>query len=119
MSEKYYADMEYDRNITESAYFAARQEADTSENRKLFRAGFERAYSILWIDDLRSIDEAGCQESAMHNGGSGATEKLEAALREAYQITHYGRGPMQDVDDVLERAIRGSAHNPTGVKNEQ
>ncbi len=31
---------------------------------------------------------------------------LESALREAYQISHYGRGSMQDVDDVLERAIR-------------
>lgn len=52
-TEKYYADMEYDRNLTERAYFAARQEVDTPENRKFFRAGFERAYSILWIDDLR------------------------------------------------------------------
>jgi hypothetical protein len=33
---------------------------------------------------------------------------VEAALREAYQISHYGRGSMQDIDDVLERAIRGS-----------
>ena len=33
-------------------------------------------------------------------------EKIEAALREAYQISHYGRGSMQDIDDVLERAIR-------------
>jgi hypothetical protein len=33
--------------------------------------------------------------------------KLEEALREAYQITHYGHGSMQDVDDMLERAIRG------------
>lgn len=40
--------------------------------------------------------------------------RYETALREAYQITHYGRGTMQDVDDVLERAIRGSAHNPGG-----
>lgn len=41
-------------------------------------------------------------------------DALETSLREAYQITHYGRGTMQDVDDVLERAIRGSAHNPEG-----
>lgn len=32
---------------------------------------------------------------------------LETALREAYRVTHYGRGSMQDVDDILERAIRG------------
>ncbi len=32
--------------------------------------------------------------------------EMEAALREAYQISHYGRGSMQDIDDVLERAIR-------------
>lgn len=31
---------------------------------------------------------------------------LSNALREAYQISHYGRGSMQDVDDVLERAVR-------------
>lgn len=32
--------------------------------------------------------------------------ELEKALREAYQISHYGRGSIQDIDDVLERAIR-------------
>lgn len=52
-AEKYYADMEYDRNITVDAYFIARPEIDTPENRKVFKAGFERAYSILWIDDLK------------------------------------------------------------------
>jgi hypothetical protein len=33
---------------------------------------------------------------------------LETSLGEAYQISHYGRGSMQDVDDILERAIRGN-----------
>ena len=33
---------------------------------------------------------------------------LEDTLKEAWQISHYGRGSMQDIDDVLERAIRGS-----------
>lgn len=35
-----------------------------------------------------------------------AAPMLAEALREAYQISHYGRGSMQDIDDVLERAIR-------------
>jgi hypothetical protein len=42
-------------------------------------------------------------------------EELETAIREAWQISHYGRGSMQDIDDVLERAVRspnsgGSEH---------
>lgn len=41
-------------------------------------------------------------------------EALRDALREAYQITHYGRGSMQDVDDVLERAIRASTSAKPG-----
>lgn len=37
-----------------------------------------------------------------------AVERLEESLKEAYQISHYGRGSMRDIDDVLERAIRTS-----------
>ena len=47
--EQYYAEMEAARNIALDAYFAARpQLANTIEQRSLFRAGFERAFSMLW-----------------------------------------------------------------------
>lgn len=39
----------------------------------------------------------------------------EKVLREAYQISHYGRGSMQDIDDVLERAFHhDSGHAKAG-----
>jgi hypothetical protein len=38
-----------------------------------------------------------------------AAPTMAEALREAYQISHYGRGSMQDIDDVLERAIRSTS----------
>lgn len=54
MSEKYYAEMEAARNDSEDAYFKARPQLErTIEQKALFRAGFERAFQLLWIDDLR------------------------------------------------------------------
>jgi hypothetical protein len=50
-------------------------------------------------------EQIACQEQ-QERADKARVLKLEKALREAYQITHYGRGTMQDVDDVLERAIR-------------
>jgi DNA-binding MurR/RpiR family transcriptional regulator len=47
---------------------------------------------------------------AVHQDDKAKIARLTEALREAYQITHYGRGSMQDVDDVLERAIRSTGN---------
>lgn len=47
-TELYYAEMEAERNNAEISYFTARPQADTLANRALFRAGFERAFRILW-----------------------------------------------------------------------
>lgn len=44
MNEMQWAEMECNMNEKEDAYFKARSELDTEENRKLFRAGFERGY---------------------------------------------------------------------------
>lgn len=41
--------------------------------------------------------------------------RLLSALREAYQISHFGRGSMQDIDDVLERAFHHDSEHAKGV----
>lgn len=47
--ENYYAEMEYERNKAEDAYFNARpQLMRTGKDEALFRAGFERAFNLLW-----------------------------------------------------------------------
>jgi hypothetical protein len=48
MSELYYAEMEAARNEAEQRYFQVRPEYDTQGNRVYFRAGFERAFQLLW-----------------------------------------------------------------------
>jgi hypothetical protein len=52
MTETYYAEMEAARNRSEAAYFKARRAFDSPANRHLFRAGFERAFDILWSNEL-------------------------------------------------------------------
>jgi len=48
-TELYYAEMEATRNELEDAYFAARpQLMRTITEQCLFRAGFERAWAVLW-----------------------------------------------------------------------
>lgn len=46
--ELYYAEMEAARNDVEDAYFRARADDDTALNRRMFKAGFERAFRHLW-----------------------------------------------------------------------
>jgi hypothetical protein len=61
--ERYYAEMEAERNESESAYFSARSADDTPQARRTFRAGFERAFSQLW-HRLRAIKherDVGCE----------------------------------------------------------
>jgi len=53
---------------------------------------------------------------AVHQDDKAIISRLSTALREAYQISHYGRGSMQDIDDVLERAIRASQSAKPGVE---
>jgi hypothetical protein len=48
-TELYYSELEYERNKAEDAYFAARpQIIRTSDKEALFRAGFDRAFNLLW-----------------------------------------------------------------------
>jgi hypothetical protein len=53
MSELYYAEMEAARNTTVEAYFLARPQADSLANRTIFKAGFERAFAMLWKEPPR------------------------------------------------------------------
>lgn len=47
--ESYYAEMESERNKAEDAYFNARPQLMRSgKEEALFRAGFERAFNLLW-----------------------------------------------------------------------
>lgn len=50
--ELYYAEMEAGRNDAENKFFAARPSLDSGPEpelyRKLFRAGYERAFHRLW-----------------------------------------------------------------------
>ena len=48
MSEQYYIEMETARNKAEKDYFMARPQHDDESNRRFFRAGFERAFSLMW-----------------------------------------------------------------------
>jgi hypothetical protein len=48
MSEQYYAEMEAARNTAVDAYFRARPALDAPLCRDTFRAGFERAFALLW-----------------------------------------------------------------------
>lgn len=52
-TERYYAEMEAARNLTEEAYFAARPSVGSQRERGLFRMGFERAFSQLWSEAER------------------------------------------------------------------
>jgi len=65
-TEQYYAHMESDRNAAEAAYFDARPMIDREGTPvTTFRAGFERAYQLLWNDlqsSRRETDRA-CQET--------------------------------------------------------
>jgi hypothetical protein len=48
-NELYYAEMEAARNDAEYQYFSARpQLAYSLAQKSLFRAGFEKAFSLLW-----------------------------------------------------------------------
>lgn len=48
-TERYCADMEHARNFHEDAYFKARPKLAASEyEKKIFRAGFERAFKFMW-----------------------------------------------------------------------
>lgn len=63
-TEQYYAHMESDRNTAEAAYFTARPLLNEGPPVETFRAGFERAYQLLWNDlqsSRRETDRA-CQE---------------------------------------------------------
>lgn len=64
-TEQYYAHMEAARNTAEAAYFDARPLLDREGTPvETFRAGFERAYQLLWNDlqsSRRETDRA-CQE---------------------------------------------------------
>lgn len=62
-TELYYAEMEAERNNAEIGYFNVRPQADTLANRALFRAGFERAFRILW-NRLPASGEASVEEQA-------------------------------------------------------
>lgn len=56
-NELYYAEMESARNTCEEAYFCARPQSDTLSNRSVFRAGFERAFSLLWRSSFQAASE--------------------------------------------------------------
>ncbi len=57
-NERYYAEMESARNISMEAYFAARPQLfKTIEQQCLFKAGFERAFAMLWTRAL-AVEEA-------------------------------------------------------------
>ena len=56
-TERYYANMEADRNQAEKAYFDARPQMDRILYSTVFRAGYERAYSRLWPLAIIEIDE--------------------------------------------------------------
>jgi hypothetical protein len=63
-TEQYYAHMESDRHAAETAYFTARPLLNEGPPVETFRAGFERAYRLLWNDlqsSRRETDRA-CQE---------------------------------------------------------
>ncbi len=47
-NERYYAEMESARNISTDAYFEARPDVDTPGFRSSFKAGFERAFAMMW-----------------------------------------------------------------------
>lgn len=47
-TEIYYAEMEAARNTACDAYFIARPQADSIDRRTVFKAGFERAFAMLW-----------------------------------------------------------------------
>jgi hypothetical protein len=51
-TERYYAEMEAFRNESVDSYFGARPGKNTANNREIFRAGFERAFSMLWARAL-------------------------------------------------------------------
>ncbi len=46
--ELYYAEMEAARNTAVDAYFEARPKLDYPIPREAFKAGFERAFAMLW-----------------------------------------------------------------------
>lgn len=64
-SELYYAEMEAARNEAEDAYFEARPHLDPREYfHDVFRAGFERAFQLLWNKRpaVETLDNGGVVE---------------------------------------------------------
>ena len=99
MSELYYAEMEAARNAAEDDYFKARPKLMRSTMEEmLFRAGFERAFQLLW--NQRSTDEKG---------------ELDA-LRYRWLMQHHGEAIRKAIDpdkqgDVVRVTDRETASN--------
>jgi len=61
MNERQTAMMKAEVALAENAYFNAKENFDTPENRRLFQAGFERGYQVEqikveWLRNHRSLD---------------------------------------------------------------
>ncbi len=52
MNEREYAVMEGELNRSSQAYFEARPSLDTKENRRLFEAGFQRGYDVVYTSKV-------------------------------------------------------------------
>jgi hypothetical protein len=91
-SELYYAEMKAARNKAEDQYFAARPQLfRTIAEISLFRAGFERAFALLWrwtyvleSDHLAEIERLRSDISALRIGDHKAIAKYTVVDSELY-----------------------------------
>lgn len=74
-TETYYAEMESARNTAEDAYFKARpQLRQTLAEQALFRAGFERAFQLMW-DKLQQAESRLAMCSAQETSPAPSLER--------------------------------------------
>ena len=67
-SELYYAEMEAVRNSSMDAYFEARPQLfKTIEQQTLFKAGFERAFQVMWARTL-AVEEVTSGNPGVRHG---------------------------------------------------
>jgi len=66
-TERYYAEMESSRHISEEAYFLARPQIDNDDYRRMFRAGYERAFSQIWRKPETKAVQRLCECDTQHD----------------------------------------------------
>lgn len=101
MNEIEIANIESKRNTAEDAYFKARPQIDTADRRRVFQAGFDRAYSVVPIRAIYAI-RAKCEKC--HGEGwlwGNELDDADEATREDTMTSYRCDGDMCKLADEI------------------